>query len=112
MTQFARSGRKNDLWAGLDKLQSIQSADGMAIAIKELRDLLESPPASAADHARSLDDALFGASPLVLPSSRELPGVDSETDVLRGCLRDIAAAQEALGGGDEPFEAFAARLEA
>ena len=111
VTQFARSGRKNDLWAGLDKLQSIQSADGMAIAIKELRDLLESPPASAADHARRLDDALFGASPLVLPSSRELPGVDSETDVLRGCLRDIAAAQEALGGGDEPFEAFAARLE-
>ena len=111
VTQFARSGRKNDLWAGLDKLQSISSADGMAIAIEELRDLLESPPASAADHARSLDDALFGASPLVLPSSRELPGVDSETDVLRGCLRDIAAAQEALGGGDEPFEAFAARLE-
>ena len=111
VTRFARGGREKNLWAGLDKLQSIQSADGMAIAIEELRDLLESPPASAADHARRLDDALFGASPLVLPSSRELPGVDSETDVLRGCLRDIAAAQEALGGGDEPFEAFAARLE-
>ena len=112
VTQFARKGREKNLWAGLDKLQSIPgAADGMANAIKELRELLESPAASAADHARRLDDALFGASPLVLPSSRELPGVDSETDVLRGCLRDIAAAQEALGGGDEPFEAFAARLE-
>ena len=112
VTWFARKGREKNLWAGLDKLQNIpNAAGGMAIAIEELRDLLESPAASAADHARRLDDALFGASPLVLPSSRELPGVDSETDVLRGCLRDIAAAQEALGGGDEPFEAFAARLE-
>ena len=111
VTRFARKGREKNLWAGLDKLQSISSAAGMAIAIEELRGLLESPPASAADHARRIDEALFGAKPLVLPSSRELPGVDSETDVLRGCLRDIAAAQEALGGGDEPFEAFAARLE-
>ena len=48
VTQFARKGREKNLWAGLDKLQSIPgAADGMANAIKELRELLESPAASA-----------------------------------------------------------------
>ncbi len=132
VARFARKGRENNFWAGPDKLQDIVSAlgaeadadetsgparemlrrtaAGMAGAIEELSALLESPPASAADHARRLDAGLFGANGIVPPSSRDLPGVDTETDVLRGYLRDLAAAQETLGGGIEPFGAFVARL--
>ncbi len=132
VARFARKGRENNFWAGPDKLQDIvsalrveadadetpgparemlhQTADAMASAIEELRALLESPPASAADHARRLDAALFGANGIVPQSSRNLPGVDTEIDVLRGFLRDVAAAQETLGCGTEPFGAFLARL--
>ena len=82
----------------------------MAEAIEELRALLNQPPTPAADHARRLDDALFGANGLVPPSSRDLPGVNVEIDALRGYLRDFAASQEMLDGEPEPFALFAARL--
>ena len=52
-----------------------------------------------------------GDVPLVQPLSRKLPGVDVEVDALRAYLRDIAATDEALGGGPEPFDSFVARLE-
>ena len=127
VARFARKGRENHFWAGPDRMQDIvealraeadgagrealrRTAGGMTEAIKELGALLDQPPATAADHARRLDEALFGASSLVPPSSRELPGVNAEIDALRGYLRDFAAAQEMLGGEPEPFAVFAARL--
>ena len=132
VTRFTRRGRKNNLWAGQDALGRIADglradagesqygptremgrrvAEGMASALQDLRGLLEQPPSAVGEHARRLDDALFGSRPLVQPSSRKLPGVDVEVDALRGYLRDIAATDEALGGGPEPFDSFAARLE-
>ena len=132
VTRFVRKGRDNNFWAGPDRLHDIlnalradadadrtpdsarealrRTADGMANAIEELRTLLEPPPSLSADHARHLDDALFGASGLVDPSSRELPGVDVEVDAYRSCLRSMAIAQEILGDAPEPFGAFVARL--
>ena len=87
VARFARKGRENHLWAGPDRMQDIvealraeageeevdgagrealrRTAGGMAEAIEELRALLDQPPAPAADHARRLDEALFGASGLV-----------------------------------------------
>ena len=132
VTRFTRRGRKNNLWAGQDALGRLADglranagespygptremgrrvAEGMASALQDLRGLLEQPPGAVGEHARRLDDALFGSRPLVQPSSRKLPGVDTEADALRGYLRDIAATDDALGGGPEPFDSFAARLE-
>ncbi len=124
---FKRQGRRNNLWAGQDALERIADslrahpgessygaariAGGVEAALEDLRGLLEQPPSDAGDHARRLDDALFGARPLVRPDSRDLPGVDVEIDALRGYLRDVTAAQQALGGPPEPFDTFAARLE-
>ncbi len=132
VTRFTRQGRKNNLWAGQDALGRIADglradagesqygptrkmgrrvADGITSALQDLRGLLGQPPSAVGEHARRLDDALFGSRPLVQPSSRKLPGVDVEVDALRGYLRDIAATDEALGGGPEPFDNFSARLE-
>ena len=83
----------------------------MAAALGELRDLLEHPPSPVSEHARRLDEALFGERPIVGTGSRELPGVDVEIDALRGYLRDLASTHETLGSEPESFEAFVARLE-
>ena len=133
VARFTRHGRRNNLWAGQDALARIADglredssespygatremgtriADGMTSALQDLSGLLEQPPSTAGEHARRLDVTLFGDIPLVRPSSRKLPGVDVEVDTLRGYLRDIAATDEALGGGLEPFDSFVARLEA
>ena len=132
VARFQRQGRKNHLWAGQDALKRIADtmragaressygptrdmahriAVGTEAALEDLRTLLEQPPSAAGDHARRLDDALFGDRALVRPASRNLPGVDVEIDSLRGHLRDLTAAQEVLGGSQEPFESFTARLE-
>ena len=124
VTRFMRQGRTNNLWAGQDTLAQIveslrtgdretsrRVANGMAAALEDLHNLLEQPPRVAGEHARHLDHALFGNRALVRPASRSLPGVDVEIDALRGHLRDLAEAQEALGSSPEPFDVFAARLE-
>lgn len=126
VARFARKGRETNLWAGRDALERIadslraakdagerdqRMADGMTQALRDLSDLLERPPSPAGAHALHLDDALFGRRPLVPASSRELAGVDTEIEALRGYLRDMAASQELLGGGAEPFDSFVARLE-
>ena len=132
VARFKRQGRKNHLWTGQDALKRIADtmragaressygptrdmahriAVGTEAALEDLRTLLEQPPSAAGDHARRLDDALFGDRALVRPASRNLPGVDVEIDALRGHLRDLTAAQEVLGGTQEPFESFTARLE-
>ena len=129
---FARRGRQSHLWAGRDALERIldalrtdadapetsdsvreglrRTADGVSAALEELRDLLERPPGTVAEHARRLDDALFGERPIVYAGSRQ-PGVDAEIEALRGYLRELEATHGALGGEPESFEAFAARLE-
>ena len=132
VAQFARRGREAHLWAGQRALGRIvedlradadamdsgsgreslrRAADGFDAALRELSGLLERPPSSVTEHARRLDEALFGRPALIGPGSRELPGVDVELDALRGYLRDLAATHDALGGEPEPFESFAARLE-
>lgn len=132
VTQFTRQGRRNNLWAGQEALERIvdgmradageapsgparetrlRIADDMASALQDLLDLLEQPPADAGEHALRLDETLFGQRPLVHPAARGTPGVETEIEALRGHLRDIAATQDALGGGPEPFDDFAARLQ-
>ena len=133
VAQFARRGREAHLWAGEDAMGRIveglradadamrdpgsgrdgllRAAAGFDAALRELGALLERPSSSVTDHARRLDEALFGARALIGPGSRELPGVDVEIDALRDYLRDLAATHDALGGEPEPFESFAARLE-
>ncbi len=132
VARITRRGRQTRLWAGQDALAQIAEglracadespseparemwrriADGMAAALEDLRSLLEQPPSTAADHARRLDEALFGAHALIRPASLTLPGVDLEIDALRVYLRDIASSHETLGGSPEPFERFVDRLE-
>ena len=82
----------------------------MAAALDELRGLLERPPSPVSEHARRLDDALFGERAVVGAGSRA-PGVDVEIEALRGYLRELASTHESLGGEPESFEAFVARLE-
>ena len=132
IARFVRRGRGSHLWAGWDALGRIveglradadapatydwlrgalhQTADGMAAALDELRGLLERPPSPVSEHARRLDEALFGERAVVGPGSRA-PGVDVEIDALRGYLRELASTHESLGGEPESFEAFVARLE-
>jgi RecB family exonuclease len=133
VAQFASRGREANLWAGQDALGRIieslrtdadastgpdstremlrRTADSIAIALEELTGLLDRPPSPVAEHARHLDEALFGPQALVIPSSRELPGVDVEIDALRGYLQDLASTFEDLGSEPEPFESFVRRLE-
>ena len=132
VASFARRGRRANLWAGRDALERIlealradaeapetsdsvrdglrRTANGMADALETLRGLLECSPGPVAEHARRLDETLFGERPIVHVGSRE-PGVDVEIEALRGYLRELAAAHETLGGEPETFEAFVARLE-
>ena len=134
VSAFARRAREHNLWAGLDALgRAVDglrtdaenpkksdrdrewlrgAASGMSAALEDLRALLERPPGTMAEHARHLDEALFGAKALVDPRSRTEPGVDVELDALRGQLRELIHTHEVLGGGPESFESFMARLEA
>ena len=141
VSAFARRARESNLWAGLDALgRAVDglrtdaddlrtdaddpersdrirewlrgAASGMSAALEDLRALLERPPGTMAEHARHLDEALFGARALVDPRSRTEPGVDVELDALRGQLRELIHTHEVLGGGPESFESFLARLEA
>ena len=132
VAQFARRGREAHLWAGWDALARTieglradadastsdsrramlrRTADGMASALEELCGLLENPPSPIAEHARRLDEALFGRQAIIGPGSRELPGAGVELDALRGYLQDLASVHKALGDEPEPFESFVARLE-
>ena len=130
---FARRGRQANLWAGRDALERIlealradadapkrpdsvreglrRTADGMAEALETLRGLLERPPSPVAEHARRLDEALFGERAIVGAVSQEQHGVRDETEALRSYLRELAATHESIGGEPESFEVFAARLE-
>ncbi len=132
VARFARRGREAHLWAGWDTLGRIveglrteagdptasdsmrdlllQAGDGMAVALDELRALLEPPTSLVSEHANRLDEALFGERAIVGAGSRE-PGVDVEIEALKGYLRELASTHETLGSEPESFEAFAARLE-
>ena len=131
---FARRARGNNLWAGLHALGRVldglrsEAGDpekgdearerlrrvelGMSAALEDLLSLLERSPGTMAEHARHFDESLFGSQSLVDPRSRAQPGVEVELDALRGQLQDLIHTHEVLGGGNETFEAFMARLEA
>ena len=131
---FARRAREGNLWAGLDALDRVvdglrkdteaqgtsdqarqrlsRVSSGMAAALADLRLLLERPSGTVADHARQLDEALFGDRAIVDPNSRIQPGVDVELDSLRSQLHELIHTHEILGGAPEPVEAFMDRLEA
>ena len=138
---LARLGRTKHLWAGAEAMDALvealrvsafhdgtdedgerplpealrdrhrEAAEGLRLALIDLQTLLAPPSAPLRDHARALDAALFGAQPLVAATLRETDGAGVEMDALRGCLRAVAAADEALDGPPVPFAAFAARLE-
>ena len=134
VARFTKHSRENHIWSGdeairraLDGLRiesekedsseeqseaKRRTSAGMSAALDALQGLLEQPAATTAEHARSLEEALFGAKSLLSASSRENPGVDVEMDALRGYLRDLAATHEALGGDPEEFVSFRARVEA
>ena len=133
VARIGRHGRERHLWSGGDALGRIveglrahaeaddtpegtrarllRASDGLAAALDELRALLDRPSDSAELHAQHLEDALFGDRPLIAASARELPGVETELEALRGALRGIGDADAALGSGPQSFDAFVARLE-
>ena len=133
VARFARWARQSNLWGGKDKLERAadglkaeadkdsapettreelrRAADGVTAALEELRAMLERPVSSPAEHARRLEEALFGATALVSADARRRPGVDTELDALRGYLREIILTHETLGDEPEPFEVFLLRLE-
>lgn len=138
---LARTGRTRHLWSGSASMDTLvealrvlgfnaspdaddgtplpeflrehyrEASSGLAATLESLRALLLRDAAPICDHARALDAALFGASHLVAPSARDLPGAAVEIDALRASLRAVAAADEALDGPAVPFAAFVARLE-
>ena len=130
---YSRWARERHLWTGLDTLERAaegmkaradedttlasdrldyrRAADVMTAALVDLRSMLEQPPATPAEHALRLEEALFGANALIIPDSRLRFGVDVELDALRGYLRDIVSTHETLGGEPESFESFLLRLE-
>ena len=134
VAQFARYARDNHLWSGYGTLGRVaeglriesekdegtarqreakrRASIGMAAALEALRTLLERPVATVAEHARSLEDALFGDNGLIRASTRENPGVGVEMDALRGYLQELVSTHQALGGEPEEFGTFRARIEA
>ena len=131
---FAQYSRDNHLWSGHDALGRAveglradsenteyserqreakrRAATGIAAALDALRELLERPAASTAEHAHRLEEALFGDNALLRASTREDAGVNVEMDALRGYLRELASVHEELGGEPEEFASFRARVEA
>ena len=133
VARFARWARERHLWTGLDKLERAadglragadkdstpettreelrRAADVMTAALVDLHSMLEQPPATPAEHARRLEEALFGVPALISVDTHRMPGGEAELDALRGYLRDIVSTHETLGGEPEPFESFLLRLE-
>ena len=87
---YSRWARERHLWTGLDALERAaegmkaradedttlasdrldyrRAADVMTAALVDLRSMLEQPPATPAEHARRLEEALFGANALITPT--------------------------------------------
>ena len=83
---------------------------GLGAALTDLYGLLEPPAAPAAEHAKRLNAALFGGSPLIRPRVRLIAGLAAELDALRRHLDEIATADAALGAAAIGFPLFADRL--
>ena len=120
VARYSRWARERHLWTGLDKLERAadglraeaakdstpettreelrRAADVMTAALVDLRSMLEQPPATPAEHARRLEEALFGDNALIIPDTHRMPGGEAELDALRGYLRDIVSTHETLGG--------------
>ncbi len=134
VAQIARYGREKNLWSGLGALERIvdglrvesegeefseaqqqlkrQSSEGLKAALLALQEILEQPPSTTAEHARRLEQALFGGNGLVRAASQENRGVAVEMEALRGYLQELASTHETLGGDQEDFPSFRARVEA
>lgn len=115
---FTRKARKEKRWRGHPTLlkaaaflKDTRARDAMTHALHDLRSLLENPAVSLGDRALQWDDALFGETPLIDPDSLSRPHVEAGVKLLREHLRDLVSVQNALGGRETSFEAFANWLE-
>ena len=115
---FTRKARKEKRWRGHPNLlkaaatlEDSRAREGMALAMQDLRSLLEAPAASLGDRALQWDDALFGESPLIDPESLKRPHVEAGVKPLREHLRELVSVQNALGRRETSFESFANWLE-
>ena len=115
---FTRKARAQNQWRGhptllkaAESLEGSRAREGMARALEHLRSLLEDPAGSLGDCALQWDAALFGETPLIDPESLKRPHVEAGVQLLRQHLRDLVSVQQALGGSETSFEAFANWLE-
>ena len=115
---FTRKARKEKRWRGhatllkaSASLEDSRARDAMAHALQDLRSLLEDPSASLGDRALEWDKALFEEMPLIDPESLKRPHVEAGVKLLREHLRELVSVQNALGGRETSFEAFANWLE-
>ncbi len=115
---FSRQARKDKLWRGhqtllkaAGSLEDGRAREGMARALEDLRSLLEDPVGSLGDRARQWESALFDETPLIDPESLNRPDAESGLKEIRRHLRDLVSVQQALGGRETSFEAFANWLE-
>ena len=129
-----RHGRRNHLWAGLETLRRIPTglvadaavdgrdpryaerlraaASSFERALDELGPLLEQVDEEPlGEFATKLDDALFGATPLVRLERDRPASVDVAIAALRRELGAFAAIDEALGGEPTDFSTFISQLE-
>ena len=116
---FARQSRHENRWRGRSTLLAVAAAlenkraqAGMTRALEDLRSLLEDPAGSLEDWARRWDDSLFGDDPIVDPRHLNRPDVEGGVKLVREMFDELVRVQQALGGGEASFDAFASWLEA
>ena len=114
---FARRARSRNLWRGHpdllrvgDSLDDARVQQGMAHALQRLQELLEGQGGSMGERALRWDEALFGDAPLLDKECLKRKDVEGGVKLLRQHLQELTRVQQALGGGDVPFEAFAGWL--
>ena len=133
LDRIRRLARRQGLWSSLDVLRRIPEAieatihtderldaDAYRSAARAWSDAVESfaavldPDAerTPAEHARILDDALFGERGWVRAEVEAYATLGVEIEALRGELRALRAVEQALGAGFVTFDAFVATLEA
>ena len=115
---FTRKARKDRRWRGhptlmkaAGSLEDSRAREGMARAMEDLGSLLEDPVDSLEERARQWETALFGETPLIDSKSLNRPDAESGLKEIGQHLRDLISVQQALGGCESSFEAFANWLE-
>lgn len=129
--RIRRVARGANLWSGLDVLRAVPAAVEAAgvqrgdieayqragaawlAAVEALAGVLDPEVRrTPGEHARLLDETLFGARGWVRRDLDSYPTLGVEVDALRGELRAYGAVERALGAEAVTFEAFVADLEA